>query len=170
MRCSVWGGSYSFVGEDPLNTVETRDEPQRTSALEATSTRILFESKIYGLFYQLFNDFRLSFFPFYYHDISIILLKKVSWKFWYKDKIPQRISQWKYGYSMSSIFRPDPTRRVAKFIHGNHCPYPILETPKKKSFESKKSTLIYFRWIFLVFSQNCMNISPPLTTNSRSLI
>ena len=52
---------------------------------------------------------------------------------------------------MSSIFRPDPTRRVAKFIHGNHCPYPILETPKKKSFESKKSTLIYFRGIFLFF-------------------
>ena len=89
-----------------------------------------------------------------------------------KDEKSQRISQWKYGYSinlvprvlsyppygtlrragrreprergcysMSSIFWPDPTIVLN----------PILETPKKKSFESKKSTLIYFRWIFLVF-------------------
>ena len=140
----------------------TLDEPLRTSAWEATSTRILFESKIFGFFYQLCNAFWLRFFTFYYHVILIILLKKVPWKFWYKDKIFQRISQWKY--SMFSIFRPDPTRRIAKFLNS------VLETPKKQSFERKRSTLIYFRCIFLFFSQNCMNISLPLTTNSRSLI
>ena len=56
----------------------TLDEPLRTSGWEATSTRILSESKIFGFFYQLFNDFRVSFFKFYYRDISIILLKKLK--------------------------------------------------------------------------------------------
>ena len=56
----------------------TLDEPLRTSGWEATSTRILSESKIFGFFYQLFNDFRVSFFTFYYRDISIILLKKLK--------------------------------------------------------------------------------------------
>ena len=124
----------------------TRDEPAlRTSAWDATSTRILFASKIQC------QRFSVEFFTFYYQDIAIIR---------YKDEKSQRISQWKYGYSinlvprvlsyppygtlrragrrepcerdcysMSSIFWPDRTIVLN----------PILETSKKRKVLKAKS-------------------------------
>ena len=135
----------------------TRDEPAlRTSAWDATSTRILFASKIQC------QRFSVEFLKFITKILRLFGIKMKSPREFPNESTstpstsfpgfsPTHPTEPFVGagrrepcerdcYSMSSISWPDPTIVLN----------PRLETPNKKSFESKKSTLIYFRRIFLV--------------------